>query len=352
MSKMNLTEATMLALQGKLEESKPALKKRVAETRVNRRRLKKENIDVNVDDQTNVSVMGNETIVDTPDATVIVDKKEDEFIPEQSVEAPVDTIEVPVEGDETIVPEVDAPIDTPDVDLPLETAEGEETAEINNEEEVEEESKKVESVEIEVSDEGDKVEVTTDNGEEVEVIDETPEENAEDGEEKEDTEGEEEVTEIEAPVVENKKLEDFKKSATSTKKDEARAKMIKERVEKLMAKREEAKKSFKYNLKSFNEALSTYYKRNTKTIESAEITKLNIVGKSLVIEAKLTNKDGINKTTKLEMRPITRTNNFTRYNVTEITNIKNESKSNKLGATMLTFMNKNNITECKYINKK
>lgn len=445
MSKINLTEATMLALQGKLEESKPTLKKRVAETRVNKRRLKKENIDVNVDDQTNVSVMGNETIVDTPDATVVVDKKEDEFTPEQSVEAPVEepveepteTIEVPVEGDETIVPEVDVPTDTPDVDLPLETNEedlgeskkpcsdcGKEKCECEKVEEGKEvktessdatsefvkdfaellkkhsraevenmelsedgdkviitfkggaqktadvsadsitaairdimkvvESKKVESVEIEVSDEGDKVEVTTDNGEEVEVIDETPEENEEDGE---TIEGEEEVTEIEAPVEENKKLENkklksIKEKIVRTKKEEEKAKIVKERVEKLMAKRTEAKKSFKYNAKSFNEALTNYYKRNTKTIESAEITKLNVIGKSIVVEAKLLNKDGMTKTAKLEMRPITSTGAFTKYRVTEFSNIKNESKENKSNITMLTFNNKNNITECRYINKK
>lgn len=147
MSKMSLTEATMLALQGKLVENKrPA------------RKLKKENIDINVDDKTNVSVMNNETIVDTEDATIIVDKKEDEFVPETSdgviddtslpIEAPVDTVEIPVEGDETIVPDetidtsVEEPTETvdvePDVDLPLETEEP-------IEDEEKEESKKIES---------------------------------------------------------------------------------------------------------------------------------------------------------------------------------------------------------------
>ena len=136
MSKMSLTEATMLALQGKLVENKATTKRPT-------KRLKKENIDINVDDKTNVSVMNNETIVDTEDATIIVDKKEDEFVPETSdgivtdtslpMEAPVDTVEVPLEGDETIVPDettdtsVEEPTETtdvePDVDLPLETEE-------------------------------------------------------------------------------------------------------------------------------------------------------------------------------------------------------------------------------------
>ena len=58
MSKMNLTEATMLALQGKLpmKESKA--------TRKPRNIKKTEAIDVNVDDKTNVSVLDNETIAE------------------------------------------------------------------------------------------------------------------------------------------------------------------------------------------------------------------------------------------------------------------------------------------------
>lgn len=148
MSKMSLTEATMLALQGKLVENKATTKRPT-------KRLKKENIDINVDDKTNVSVMNNETIVDTEDTTIIVDKKENEFVPETSdgivddttlpMEAPVDTVEVPVEGDETIIPEevVDEPIVEPseenaidgDVDLPA------------ADDEEKEESKKIEAKE-------------------------------------------------------------------------------------------------------------------------------------------------------------------------------------------------------------
>ena len=126
MSKLNLTEATMLALQGKLEESKP-----VRQSRANRKLTKKqENIDINVDEKTAVSVMGNETIVDTEDATIIVDKKEDEFEPETSTDLPMeapeeDVVEVPVEGDETIIPEDEVPVEQLD-ELPVEQAEADE----------------------------------------------------------------------------------------------------------------------------------------------------------------------------------------------------------------------------------
>lgn len=371
MSKMNLTEATMLALQGKLEENKTTLKKRVAETKVTKR-LKTENIDVNVDDKTNVSVMGNETVVDTPDATIIVDKKNETCVDcvdntELPVEVSTDSVEVPVTGDETLVPEVDAPIETPDVDLPIDTEV--EPVEDEDEDEEKEESKKVENVEIEVSDDGKEIEVKTDDGEEVEVKDETPSEE-EIPEESESEDGEEEIPE-EFNKLENSRRvfterqkcakrkhvkaecrRAVKENKILSKKEEEKDRIIKERVEKIKAKRTESMNSFKYNVKSFNESLTSFYKRNTKTIESAEITKLNVVGKNLVIEAKLSNKDGLSRTTKFEMRPISSTNAFTRYSVTEISNIKTESKTNSLCATMLTLKNKNNVTECKYINKK
>ena len=349
MSKMNLTEATMLALQGKLEENKTTLKKRVAETKVTKR-LKTENIDVNVDDKTNVSVMGNETVVDTPDATIIVDKKDETCVDcvdntELPVEVSTDSVEVPVTGDETLVPEVDAPVETPDVDLPVE-----------DEDEEKEESKKVENVEIEVSDDGKEIEVTTDDNEEVEVKDETPSEE-EIPEEFNKLENSRRVFTERQKCAKRKHVKAecrraVKENKILSKKEEEKDRIIKERVEKIKAKRTESMNSFKYNVKSFNESLTSFYKRNTKTIESAEITKLNVVGKNLVIEAKLSNKDGLSKTAKFEMRPISSTNAFTRYSVTEISNIKTESKTNSLCATMLTLKNKNNVTECKYINKK
>ena len=88
---MNLTEATMLAIQGKLklDESKE---------------VKKESIDVSVDDN-------GATIVETPEATVIVtDTQNVTEAPTEEVvvaEVPdeVETVEIPVEGDETIIPE-------------------------------------------------------------------------------------------------------------------------------------------------------------------------------------------------------------------------------------------------------
>ena len=411
MSKLSLTEATMLALQGKLEESKPA---------THRRSKKQENIDVNVDDKTAVSVIGNETIVDTEKATIIVDKKEDEFVPETSdgivddtslpMEAPV-----PVDGNDTIIPEDEVPVEQADedeavldaeadVDLPLGDTE---TEEDNDEDK--EESKKVESVEIEVSDDGKDVEVTTDNGEEVEVKDETPEENEEDS----DTESEDE-TPIEAPedVEENKKVEsidtehateDIYKSTNLFKAlcDEVEditcedgEKPSKEQIEKAVdivingydyiwedlhialkteidkitgynedtdsfKPRYEAKskrrslgkvteKVIKYSSKTFKEALNKYYTTNTKTIESVDLTKFSAGRNFIKMEVKLTNKDGMVASKILEMKEIAKNKNFTKYAMVENSRIKNESKSN---ISMLVATNKDKVLECKYIKK-
>lgn len=226
-----LVEATMLALQGKLElkENKASRKAKTKKT---------ESIDVNVDETTSVSVDDNTTIVDTADATIIIEEPK-ESIEEPVADVPVDTVEVPV--DDTVMPEeiIDTPVET---ELPAET---EPTIDeiVNDDVPVDdkEESKKVteanelkfdiledrekeiahkdldmikediddnmirpatiksaesllsnlkywfeeanpdyktikENVDIEISDDGKEVEVTTDDGEEVEVKDETPDE--------------------------------------------------------------------------------------------------------------------------------------------------------------------------------
>lgn len=148
----SLVEATILALQGKLklEENKTA---------------KKESVDVSVDDYGN-------TVVDTEEATVVVsDKQDTTVVPEEDTEV----VEIPVESDETIIPEEEIVSDEPVIDEP--------TDEIIPEEELEESKKaKTENVEIDVDTEKGSVEVTTNEGEEVEVIDETPTEEPESAE--------------------------------------------------------------------------------------------------------------------------------------------------------------------------
>lgn len=96
----NLVEATILALQGKLPltETKKLPKSK---------KLKKENVDVIVNKE------DNSTYVETPDTIVTVADKDtiEDTSTDVSTQTP-DVLEVPVDSDETIVPEQDLPDDT------------------------------------------------------------------------------------------------------------------------------------------------------------------------------------------------------------------------------------------------
>lgn len=126
-NRMNLTEATVLALQGKLglkESKKPV----------------KENVNVNIDD------FGN-TVVETDETSVVVTEKQPiEELPVEEVvtEEPevIEVVEIPVESDETIIPE-EVVTEEQLEDIIEDTVEQDETVEEVAEEKIEE------SVEVE-----------------------------------------------------------------------------------------------------------------------------------------------------------------------------------------------------------
>lgn len=131
-NEISLTEATVLALQGKLK---------LEETKSTRKRnIKKESVNINTDD-VNVSVDDNgDTIVDTDNKTITVSEKVTENPPIEEPTENQETIDVPVNGDETIVPEEEVSEETIDeiVDEPVEDNENIEDLELD-------ESKKVEN---------------------------------------------------------------------------------------------------------------------------------------------------------------------------------------------------------------
>lgn len=515
MSKMNLTEATMLALQGKLVENKASKRpKKVAK--------KVESIDVNVDDNTTVSVDTTTTVVETPDATIIIE----EPTTEPEIVEPIETVEVPVEGDETIIPEEiiepEAVETSVENELDVEVAEDEDDEEefvesvkvtenkklqeevdeeaysiaekiakeieekgIMNFEEVDariielsskteeeilnsdfknsvygclnfegidqnfstgdfftqtyaeqhpevlEENKKVEeNVDIEISDDGKKVEVTTDDGEEVETIDETPVEETEIPEEVE--------TEIEEPLEENKKLEEdieaapFRNMIYDSIRDDidgavevaerlARAwsdddckwycetyelvnvlpdctderyykdlwgnirdkwgQIVEEELEENKEVKEEAgaaallggvalgavadavvdrvhnvlgsvNEAVKYSSKSFNEALTKFYKKENSKVESVKLTKFASLKENIKLEAKIKFADETEKDVCLEMKPTSTNKSFVRYSLEEVSSKKTEGKTNNQSLNMLTYKTNKNVLECRYISKK
>lgn len=137
-NKASLVEATMLAMTGKLvlEEEKEVIT---------------EDVEIETSD-VEVVVGENETIIESDEATIIVQEAETESSEEEE-ETP-ETVEIPVEGDETIIPEevIEEPVEEiPSIDEivdeepiitdePAEEVSVEATEDIEEEEEVVEES--------------------------------------------------------------------------------------------------------------------------------------------------------------------------------------------------------------------
>ena len=389
---MNLTEATMLAIQGKLklDESK---------------KLKKESIDVSVDDN-------GATIVETPEATVIVtDTQNAAEAPTEEVvvaEVPdeVETVEIPVEGDETIIPEEivepETTEETPTID---EVVDGETEA---DEEDLEESKKPCKNCgkekcecdkiteEVEVDSDGSvTLETVRDidevNGAIVAVLDEAIAElNDEDideskkaklldklntmksetnrlqvildgylnildeskkVEENVEIEVSEDGTEVEVKTDEGENVEVVDETEEPETSDEAEETASEEVVEVPEEETdEEVEDDSEFIEESFEKALTEYYKNNTKSIKGYKIEKISKDRNSIKIEGLLINK--LNKSVKTELKAnkVQEGKFYTRY---EIANIKGllESKTSTKG-TMITKTTKESKLECTSITNK
>lgn len=103
----------------------------------------------------------------------------------------------------------------------------------------------------------------------------------------------------------------------------------------------------KFSSKSFNEALTKYFKKIDKTVESVTETKIRKSNKAIKIETKLIKTDKTSKTIKLEMKHVETNGDFSRYNLVENTSLKTESKHSNV--SMLLHTNKQQVLECRYI---
>ena len=115
-NKISLTEATILALQGKLELTEE-------------KEIKNESIEVETDN-TEVTVNDDSTVVETPEETITVEKKDTECI---DCETPVESeevIEVPETTEEPVEPEEELPVETEE---PVEDEDLDESKEIKTE---------------------------------------------------------------------------------------------------------------------------------------------------------------------------------------------------------------------------
>ena len=103
----------------------------------------------------------------------------------------------------------------------------------------------------------------------------------------------------------------------------------------------------KFSSKSFNEALTKYFKKIDKTVESVTETKIRKSNKAIKIETKLIKTDKTSETIKLEMKHVETNGDFSRYNLVENTSLKTESKHSNV--SMLLHTNKQQVLECRYI---
>lgn len=314
---MNLTEATILALQGKLNLQ--------------------EDVEIETD-QVEVTVGDDKTVIDTEDSTVTVEKNNETSTDEEPVE---------VETSEEIVSDADLADDNLDIE-PVETS-NEDTQE-----------------NIEVDTEDSTTEDTENEDEDSEEeLDESKKLNEGSYDNFEDFQNEIKTTGGLYDYVSKNYYQmplDFLKEIAlnaiyEANNDTAIIADMKERVFESKAVTTECdncddkeKETFKYSSKTFNEAFEKYLKEQDDKIQKFNVKNLSKNKKGdLKIEAYMTRDNKIKKV-ELKLEAYKTYNTITKYKFDNFTNNKKvESKQNKL--KLITRLNKDKVLECKLITK-
>lgn len=305
MSKMSLTEATILALQGKLTE------------------------DVEVEtNEAQVTVAPDKTVINSAEAQVTVEQPADVVVTE-----PETAEEIPTEVDTNVDTNVDTMVD----DKPVESEVEDTVEEIT-------ESKKLQEDDDDDDDEEEAEETT-----EEEVV-----------EEPETTEVEDQLSAIDEAVSKIKdminalpeevKSEIFKCEDCTNEEVTDEVPEVEETTEEEVVEEpiDELEECDKFNSATFNEVLTKYYNKQNKKVEKFELTKLLKNKDTLKVEGKLVNSDKTTKDIKLEMKQVQRGTKFGRYEVK--TNKKVESVR---GKQIMMVSASNKVLNCNYmINKK
>ena len=113
----------------------------------------------------------------------------------------------------------------------------------------------------------------------------------------------------------------------------------------------ESKKEKSLCEESFQKVIEGFYKERYKTLKEVKIDNIEINENNIKIESTLTNKFNKNRIICLEGKCIQKGKSFMKYNIKESTGLKLES-NNTTNLSLLTFTNKNNILECKYLKTK
>lgn len=324
---MNLTEATILALQGKLNLQ--------------------EDVEIETD-QVEVTVGDDKTIIDTEDSTVTVEKNNETSAEEEPVE---------VETSEEIVSDADLANDNLDVE-PVETS-NEDTEEVISDENIETNTGDSAIEDTDTETEGDESEDSEGELDESKKLNEGSYDNFEDFQNEVKS-----IGSLYDYVYRNyyqMPLDFLKEIALNAiyeaNNDEAIISDMKERVFESKSVTEECdncddteKETFKYSSKTFNEAFEKYLKEQDDKIQKFNVKNLSRNQKGdLKIEAYMTRENKIKKV-ELKLEAYKTYNTVTKYKFDNFTdNKKVESKQNKL--KLITRLNKDKVLECKLITK-
>lgn len=148
-------------------------------------------------------------------------------------------------------------------------------------------------------------------------------------------EEEKEIVKEETKVCEDP---DCEKVEEATKETEE----VKEKVE------EDVAPANKFSADSFQQIVEGFYKETYKTFESFKLNRVLKNESNIRIYGQITNNLGSVKNICLEGKVLQSGKAFTKYAMNETTGTKLESK-NSTRLSMMTFTNKDNVLECKYL---
>ena len=345
-NKISLTEATILALQGKLELTEE-------------KEIKNESIEIETDN-TEVTVNDDSTVVETPEETITVEKKDTECV----------DCETPVESEEVI--EVPETVEEPVEELPIET---EEPVETTSEETVEEP--------VENEDLDESKEIKTEDYNTFEDFNSAVKANgglynfvanvasrispylmkeialnaiyAAQNDEKI-------IADIKERVFESKEIKEESSNELIEKSKENIKNKIKEKMEnkeQCDCEKEEIKEecndidnnvqktNYRFNESSFTKFISHNLSKKDENFESFKIKKFLINENKLKIEGTQTNKDKTTNNITFKFNKIQENKARTKYELE--TDKKEEGNTDKI--LLKTSINKDNLIECKYFAK-
>lgn len=351
-NKISLTEATILALQGKLELTEE-------------KEIKNESIEIETDN-TEVTVNDDSTVVETSEETITVEKKDTECV----------DCETPVESEEVI--EVPETVEEPVEELPIET---EEPVETTSEEVAEEPVEEIETSEDEDLDESK--EIKTEDYNTFEDFESAVKAN--DGlynflyneynnmsreflleialnaiyEAQND---EKIIADIKERMFESKEVKEKSSNELIEKSKENIKNKIKEKMEnkeQCDCEKEEVKEecndidnnvqktNYRFNESSFTKFISHNLSKKDENFESFKINKFLINENKLKIKGTQINKDKTTKNITFKFNKIQENKARTKYELE--TDKKEEGNTDKI--LLKTSINKDNLIECKYFAK-